>query len=92
MVNPIPLAVRVRIPRGMDDKSFETCDADVDVSVNIAAFEVECESTDGVDDCTYSRGGMVDDSPLSTPAVVADSNRVDFDVAFLQYQDKAILL
>ena len=61
MVKPIPLAVRVQIPREMDDESFETCDADVDVIENIAAFEVECESTDGLDVHTCSRVGMVDD-------------------------------
>lgn len=39
VVKPIPSAVRVRIPREMDDKSFEPCDADV--LVNIGAVEVE---------------------------------------------------
>ena len=61
VVKPIPSAVRVRIPREMDDESFETCDADADVLVNIAAVEVEYENTDGVGARTYSRGGMVDD-------------------------------
>ena len=39
VVKPIPSAVRVRIPREMNDESFEPCDADV--LVNIGAVEVE---------------------------------------------------